>query len=256
MMMSASNGPSHSKRSDLRGTWPRALGSLALALLMILALRWALLEPYIIPSGSMFPTLMIRDHIFVNKFVYGLRLPFTSHTIVRWNQPARGEVVVFRSVDRDDIFLIKRIVGLPGDKIHITPNGLEINGARAENRPMTEVEKAQLLSDWPAPEREDLKRDFAMEIETLDGRDHALFRDQNFNQSETDVVTVPEGHVFVAGDNRDHSADSRVWGTLPSERILGRASLIWLSCEEALSESGQLCDPKTIRWQRLAKRVR
>lgn len=255
MTSDASTVSSQSKQTDMRGTWPRALGSLFLALLLIMTLRWALFEPYIIPSGSMFPTLMIRDHIFVNKFVYGLRLPFTSHYLIHWAQPQRGDVIVFRSVERDDTFLIKRIVGLPGDRVLLQPEGLQINGEKVPVRPMTEIEKTELLSDWPAGERDDMKRDFAMEVETLDTHDHALFRDQNFAQSETAEITVPEGHVFVAGDNRDHSADSRVWGTLPIDRILGRASLIWLSCEEALAESGQLCDPKTIRRQRLAKRV-
>jgi signal peptidase I len=242
-----------SKRIDQRGTWPRALASLALALLIILAMRWALFEPYVIPSGSMLPTLLIRDHIFVNKFAYGVRLPFSSYYFLRWSQPKRGEVVVFRSVERDDIFLIKRIVGLPGDTVFIAPEGLEVNGKRVDTSPMNAGEIEKLLSDWTPTAREEAKRDYKLEKEHLGDVTHALFLDQTFSQATIQPVKVPEGHVFVSGDNRDHSSDSRVWGTLPIERILGRASIIWLSCEEALADTGQLCDPRTIRWNRLAK---
>ncbi|HVK62428.1 MAG TPA: signal peptidase I [Bdellovibrionales bacterium] len=174
-------------KTDKRGTWLQALGSLTGAVLLILTIRWALFEPYVIPSGSMLPTLQIRDHIFVNKFAYGIRLPFSSHYLIRFGEPKRGDIIVFRSVDDDDIFLVKRVVGLPG--------------------------------------------------ETLEG------------------VTVPPDSYFMMGDNRENSADSRVWGVLPMNRILGRASLIWLSCEETLSESNQLCDPSTIRWNRIFMRV-
>lgn len=243
------------KPRDLRGTWPRALGALSLALLMILAMRWALFEPYVIPSGSMLPTLLIRDHIFVNKFAYGIRLPFSSYYFLRWSSPKRGDVVVFRSVDRDDIFLVKRIVGLAGDKILIRPEALEINGKPVETKPMSNDEVEKTLADWTPKARDEAIGDYNLETEFLDTLSHPIFLDKSFSQSTVDEVTVPEGHVFVSGDNRDHSSDSRVWGTLPTERILGRASVIWLSCEEALADSGQLCDPRTIRWNRIAKRV-
>lgn len=243
------------KKRDLRGTWPQALGSLFFSLLIILAMRWALFEPYVIPSGSMLPTLLIRDHILVNKFAYGLRLPFSSYHLTRWSEPMRGDVVVFRSVETNEIFLVKRVVGLPGDKIQLTPRGLMINDklVKAEVSPTEDVER--LLSDWTQESRADAIENFEIKLEALDGKTHFVFQDRSSPQPESNPAVVPEGRVFVAGDNRDHSSDSRVWGTLPIERILGRASVIWLSCEEALADTGQLCDPRSIRWNRFGKRV-
>jgi signal peptidase I len=224
-------------RTDKRGTWLQAFSSLFGAVLLILGIRWALFEPYVIPSGSMLPSLLIRDHIFVNKFAYGVRLPFSSHYFVRFGGPERGEVIVFRSVEADDTFLVKRVVGLPGDKILVNPDGsLVINGKPVSREKIDPIDPEMDLYD-----------------ENL-GRIHLSYDDRGITNPEF-TVTVPEDHYFMMGDNRDHSSDSRVWGALPANRILGRASVIWLSCEEALSESNQLCDPATIRWNRIFKRV-
>src|SRR3954469_21342838 len=93
------------------------LGSFLMAVAAILAFRWALFEPYVIPSGSMIPTLLIHDHILVNKLAYGLRIPFTKQWLMHFAAPQRGDIIVFRSVERNDLFLVKRLVGLPGDEI-------------------------------------------------------------------------------------------------------------------------------------------
>ncbi|MES2856538.1 MAG: signal peptidase I [Bdellovibrionota bacterium] len=224
-------------KQDRHGTWLQAIGSLFGAVLLILGIRWAVFEPYVIPSGSMLPSLLIRDHIFVNKFAYGVRLPFSSRYLVSFGKPERGEVIVFRSVESDDIFLVKRVVGLPGDEIEVKGDGsLVINGKSVAREIVDETEDGLLL--------------YSEELEPV----HIGYDDPSIT-NDPRTFKVPEDSYFMMGDNRDHSADSRVWGMLPSNRILGRASIIWLSCEETLSESNQLCNPETIRWNRLFKRV-
>jgi signal peptidase I len=243
-----------SKRRDLRGTWLQAFASLAGAIIFILAIRWALFEPYVIPSGSMLPTLLIHDHIFVNKFAFGVRLPFASHYAFRFSEPKRGDVLVFRSVENDDMFLVKRVIGLPGDEIQLRNDGLYINGLKAPTAPVADAEA--LLKDWtPDSRNEAIAQNEILEESLPSGKSetvtHAVFRDKEDPQPESSVIKVPEGNLFMSGDNRDHSADSRMWGTLPIDRVLGRASIIWLSCEEAMAQTNQLCNLQTMRWHRL-----
>lgn len=207
----------------------------------------------------MVPTLLVHDHIFVNKFAYGFRLPFSSHYLFRYASPKRGDVLVFRSVEDDNLFLVKRVVGLPGDQIQMKTDGLWIDGRRVETAPYTPAEAGLLLSDWTPEARlqaleqneilhERLPRDPA-------SKTHPIFRDKFESLPASAVIKVPDGSLFMSGDNRDHSADSRSWGTLPIDRVLGRASVIWLSCEEALAQTQQLCNPQTMRWHRLFKWV-
>jgi signal peptidase I len=246
------------KSKDLRGTWFQALASLFGAILFILAIRWALFEPYVIPSGSMIPTLLIHDHIFVNKFAYGVRLPFANRYVIRFTEPKRGDVLVFRSVEDDDMFLVKRVVGLPGDEVQLKSDGLYINGVKAPTEPYKDPEA--LLKDWtPDARNEALAQNEILEETLGDGPTaikHAVFRDKEEPQPESPAIKVPADHLFMSGDNRDHSADSRMWGTLPVDRVLGRASIIWLSCEEAMAQTNQLCNLQTMRWNRLFKSVR
>jgi len=245
-----------SRRKDLRGTWSQAIASLAGAIVFILAIRWALFEPYVIPSGSMLPSLLIHDHIFVNKFAYGLRLPFANHYSIRFGEPNRGDVIVFRSVEDDSVFLVKRVVGLPGDEIQLKVDGLYINGQKAPLTELNRDEKEALLKDWTPDSRAEAIEQNDVFEESLGDVKHPIFRDRAEPISESAVVKVPADHLFMSGDNRDHSADSRMWGTLPIDRVLGRASIIWLSCEEAMAQTNQLCNPQTMRWNRLFKRVR
>jgi signal peptidase I len=240
---------------DLRGTWPKAILSLVGAMVFILAIRWALVEPYVIPSGSMIPTLLIHDHIFVNKFAYGFRLPFATHYLVRFAPPARGDVIVFRSVEDDDVFLVKRVIGLPGDDIQMKDDGLYVNGKAVPLKLETPDQKLKVLQDWTPENRQEAIQANDIFNETLDSKVHPIFRDRSERQAESAIVKVPADHLFMSGDNRDHSADSRMWGTLPIDRVLGRASIIWLSCEEALAQTNQLCNPQTMRWKRLFKSV-
>lgn len=234
-------------KKNLRSTWPRSLGSLFGSILFVLAIRWALFEPYVIPSGSMLPTLQIRDHILVNKFAYGIRVPFSSKYLVRFGLPERGEVVVFRSVTNNDVFVVKRVVGLPGDKLQIQNGRVIVNGKPLE-RKQTEITQAMNLSDGAN-----------LYFESLGNKNHFVAfnspepgtPESQAQFTEDQEFTVPADHIFMMGDNRDHSDDSRSWGSLPIERVLGRASSIWLSCEEPLPGTNQLCNPDTIRWERL-----
>ncbi len=203
----------------------------------------------------MLPTLLVHDHIFVNKFAYGFRLPFAESYLIRFAPPGRGDVVVFRSMDDSHVFLVKRVIGLPGDRIQFKDEGLYVNAVAAPLAAMTESETIDQLADWTKESRIKAIDDFEMFNEELSDRKHPVFRDKFTREGETSVVTIPEGHLFMSGDNRDHSADSRVFGFLPVDHVLGRASLIWLSCEEALAQSGQLCNPQSMRWRRLFKRV-
>lgn len=241
---------------DLRGTWPQALSSLAGAILFILAIRWALFEPYVIPSGSMLPTLLVHDHIFVNKFAYGLRFPFASRYAIRFSEPKRGDILVFRSVEDDDVFLVKRVIGLPGDEIQLKTDGLYVNGVKAPLAALDDEQKKHLLRDWTPENREAAIEANDIFEESLGDVRHPIFRDRTEPQAESAVVKVPADHLFMSGDNRDHSADSRMWGTLPIDRVLGRASIIWLSCEEAMAQTNQLCNPQTMRWNRLFQKVK
>jgi signal peptidase I len=223
-----------------KGTWPRALLELFGAVVFVLAIRWALFEPYAIPSGSMIPTLLIHDHILVNKFAYGLRMPFQKNYLAHWSLPKRGEIIVFRSIDNADIYLVKRVVGLPGDTIDVSETGtISINGKAVEEK--ATAASAEL----------DEFRDYRWVKESFDsGASFTTIKDDT-TSSGRGPFTVGEGQLFMMGDNRENSSDSRVWGPLPLDNVLGRASLIWLSCEETLRDASRLCNPTTIRWKRM-----
>lgn len=233
--------------------WTEGWGSLAVALVLALFIRWLFLEAYVIPSGSMLPSLLIHDHIFVNKLTYGVRVPFSEQWVVKFREPKRGEIIVFKYPKDMSTFFIKRVVGEPGDKIYYENGTLYVNDKPMEKKlPMTPED-----FDWLRDE--DFRRDGAYNDEK---RNYVHFTEQlaetphNILLRKGDVyetygpVTVPDGHLFVMGDNRNNSADSRVWGFLPKQNILGQASFVWLSCEETLPFLPMICNPLTIRWGR------
>lgn len=175
-------------------------------LLFVLVIRSFIFEPFRIPSGSMMPTLLQGDYIFVKKYTYGLRLPVLESKIVEIGMPERGDVAVFRLPSDPNINFIKRVIGLPGDKLRYDNHRLTING-----------------------EEVDLQVDAAPRfIENLDGREHAILITHPGNVSRDGTYTVPEGHYFMMGDNRDNSRDSRYIDAIPETHLVGEAVRIWM----------------------------
>ena len=191
-------------------------------LLIVLVLRSFLVEPFQIPSGSMIPTLEVGDFILVNKFTYGLRLPVVGTKIVAMNEPKRGEVMVFIP-PHDSRYFIKRVVGLPGDTVRYDDKVLYINDERVLSEPIDQVE-----IEMP----NGMMQSGILLTEKLGEVDHET---QIMNAPSRDggrtVWVVPEGHYFMMGDNRDNSADSRVWGAVPEGNIVGKAFAVWMHKE-------------------------
>lgn len=189
-------------------------------LLIVLLIRSFLGEPYRIPSGSLLPTLMEGDFILVNKFVYGLRLPITNQTIVKIGKPKRGDIIVFRWPPNPSIDYIKRTIGLPGDHISYINKVLYINGKKM---PQTLVGAAVQGDDsghtWSVVKMQ----------EDLDGVKHDIYIREDVPAKDIIDLVVPPNSYFMMGDNRDGSWDSRGWGFVPDENLLGKAVLIWLS---------------------------
>ena len=246
------SGRGEQKQRNLRGTWPQALIHLGLSILIILSLRWALFEPYVIPSGSMIPTLLINDHILVNKFSYGLRLPFSSIWLWRWRDPKVGEVVVFRSLEQDDVYLVKRVVAVSGDRLEVVGDShLTLNKEPAPHIKFDQPrDKEKWFAHWPEVQRQEFEG--GTELENLNGVVH-LVRSSSHRgaEGEPQSFDISKNHFFAMGDHRDRSSDSRVFGEVPMDRILGRASLIWLSCDETLPESPNICNPLYLRGWRM-----
>jgi signal peptidase I len=189
--------------------------------LIVLLLRSFLVEPFRIPSGSMMPTLLIGDFILVNKYTYGIRLPVINTKIIDIGEPKRGDIVVFRFPKDPKVDYIKRIVGLPGDRIGYYNKQIYVNG---------EPVKKTLLGIYEGAGHESGR----MGSEMLFSEDlGAVTHDVLVRQGEPSVTegefVVPQGHYFVMGDNRDNSNDSRFWGAVPEGNLVGRAFFIWMS---------------------------
>ncbi len=196
------------------------VASLAPVLGLVLVLRSFVIEPFQIPSSSMVPTLKVGDFILVSKWTYGIRLPVLRNKIIEIDSPQRGDVMVFFP-PHEERYFIKRVIGLPGDEIHVLDGVLYINGDKMSQK---------VLQDEIAAPRS------VVMTEDLGSLEHAMQRrmvptrlSQNF------TAVVPEGHYFMMGDNRDNSSDSRVWGPVPEERIVGKAFARWMFWDKFLS---------------------
>jgi len=208
--------------------------SLGMALLIVLVIRSSIVEAFKIPSGSMIPTLLIGDHIFVNKFSYGLIVPFTDWIldepiyIFRRENPKSGDVIVFRFPKNPSQYYIKRVIGTPGDTVEIKNKQIFINGNPVNQTPVSDEKKESILASL---ENSRYQLDGLKIVrEDLSSSRPTIMLDQyNYSLIEFEPITVPENHFFVMGDNRDYSNDSRFWGFVPMKNVKGRAFVIWLN---------------------------
>jgi signal peptidase I len=203
-------------------------------ILIVFVLRSFLFEPFKIPSGSMIPTLLVGDFILVNKFTYGIRLPVINKKVIDINLPQRGDVMVFRYPEDPSLDYIKRVVGLPGDTVAYQNKKLTINGQSVPT---------QKIGDYLHQERLYYSEQY---LEKIGDVEHRLLNDtdapafipdasrfphrENCSYNASGVICqVPPGHYFMMGDNRDNSRDSRAWGFVPEENIVGKAFFVWLN---------------------------
>lgn len=187
-------------------------------LLIVLLLRSFAVEPFRIPSGSMLPTLRVGDFILVNKFSYGLRLPVLRTKFLPLGEPERGDVVVFKYPENPRIDYIKRVIGLPGDKIAYHDKKLTINGEPVE---------VDFVGPYNQPTNRGGPGTFGLFVEHLPEAEHQILIHPLAPAMDFEL-TVDEGHYFVMGDNRDDSRDSRYWGFMPEENLVGKAFFIWM----------------------------
>ncbi|WEF33847.1 signal peptidase I [Pseudoduganella chitinolytica] len=216
-------------------TWIEYSGSFFPVIALVFVLRSFLFEPFKIPSSSMVPTLLVGDLILVNKFTYGIRLPIINQKIVQINDPQRGDVMVFKyPMDMSQDY-IKRVVGVPGDKITYEGKKLTVNG-----KPVAYAAQEDYLDDESLVYKKQFK-------ESLTGVEHRILNDdraptlnlgdvRDFPNKEACTYTtegftcvVPAGNYFMMGDNRDNSADSRYWGFVPDKNIVGKAVAVWMN---------------------------
>jgi signal peptidase I len=207
-------------------------------LLVVLLLRSFLAEPFRIPSGSMKPGLLEGDFIAVNKYAYGLRLPVLRHKLIAIGEPQRGDVVVFHAPFDISQDFIKRLVGLPGDKIEYKDKVLYVNG-KPQPQDYLGVDYDIDLNGASTTVQKYL--------EDLEGVPHEIFVRSSKIGQDIPVFVVPAGHYFMVGDNRDNSADGRVWGFVPDKNIVGKAFLIWMSWDSL---------GHTIRFHRIGSKIR
>jgi signal peptidase I len=208
------------------------------ALFAVFAIRTAVAEPFRIPSGSMVPTMEIGDHILVTKYSYRLVVPIPGldKTIWQHSDPSRGDIIVFKYPPNPKQDFIKRVVGLPGDVIEVRENVVFLNDVEQVRDFQDDVEFKDSSCNV---------RNMKSHRETLNGVEHWILTGIGYDQSSTanyGPFTVPEGNVFVMGDNRDNSSDSRVWGTVPMDNIKGKAHFVWLSydsCEPGMPVLGE-----------------
>jgi signal peptidase I len=215
-------------------TWVEYSGSFFPVIAVVFFVRSFLYEPFKIPSGSMEPTLLAGDFILVNKFAYGVRLPVVNKKIIDVNLPKRGDVMVFRYPEDPSTDYIKRVVGVPGDKIAYKNKRLTVNGQKVTYEPLPDfLDESELV----------YRKQF---LENITGVQHKIL---NFEERPADVrdpddfpqrelcsydmegfaCSVPAGHYFMMGDNRDNSKDSRYWGFVPDQNIVGKAFFIWMN---------------------------
>lgn len=207
-------------------------------LLLVFLFRAFVFEPFRIPSGSLEPTLLTGDFILVNKYDYGVRLPVIHQKIIKKDEPARGDILVFRWPPNPSINFIKRVIGVPGDKISYINKELFVNGKKIPQSLLRQtVARGEEGAQWEVLEKEE---DFL-------GIKHHIYIDPKKSSQDYRDLIVPSGMFFVMGDNRDDSADSRFWGFVPEKNIVGKAVLVWMSWNNQ--------DYK-VRWSRIGSLIK
>ena len=214
-----------------RTSTARTLATWVLPLLALVGFRSAVAAPFHVPSGSMAPTIEIRDMILVSKLSYGLNVPWlrfdgspglgvlTTREVVSWADPQRGDVILFRYPPDPSQDFIKRVIGVPGDRVAVKKGEVWINGEAVER-----TEGGSYVFEDPSCGRSPTLR----YVEDIDGVKVDVLRDLARPARSFDEVIVPEDRLFVMGDNREHSADSRMWGWVPRAHVRGRAQGIWM----------------------------
>ncbi len=194
-------------------------------LAIVLVLRSFLVEPFQIPTGSMIPSLLVGDFVLVNKYAYGLRLPVIGTKIMAVDDPRRGEVMVFTH-PREGKYYIKRVIGLPGDTVRYEDKNLYINGEMIDKEYVRDISVDIQTVELPG----------TLYSEVLGGIRHAAqYIDGTGNRTTRTNWVIPAGQYFMMGDNRDSSYDSREWGTVPEENIVGKAIAVWMHKDPGLN---------------------
>lgn len=207
------------------------------ALLLVWIIRSFLIQPYRVPTGSLEPTILPDDFIAVKQYSYGLRFPISNSKMVSIGEPKRGDIALFRwPVDTSKLF-VKRVIGVPGDHIVYKNKTLTINGKEMKQEYLGKDENIEAGGVTSEVDRKK---------ENLDGIIHDIFVKPNENNFQDVDVVVPEGYYFMMGDNRDDSDDSRSWGFVPDNYLIGKAFGIWMSWDSSKYR---------IRWQRIGKAI-
>lgn len=201
-------------------------------ILVVFVFRSFIFEPFKIPSGSMIPTLLVGDFILVNKFTYGIRLPVLDKKIISINEPQRGDVMVFRYPENPSQDYIKRVIGLPGDTVAYHHKQLSINGEPVKQEKIDQYLHQERLyySDRFAVKTGKVAHQILNDSDTPEqvlGASSFPFRENCSYTVDGVTCKVPAGHYFMMGDNRDNSRDSRAWGFVPEQNIVGKAVFIW-----------------------------
>jgi signal peptidase I len=194
----------------------------------LFALRWTVVEPYVVPTGSMEPTLKTGDRLYALKCAYDIRFPFTEWIIFRTGKVKRGDVILFRAPKDRRITYVKRAVAVAGDIIEFRNGEMWVNGARVERAGAPTRSVMYDITD---------SAEKSLYVENLSGVRHYMILDNRFDghfMRTLEPITIPEGHMFAVGDNRDNSNDSRFWGFVPETELKGRAMFIWFSGWDSL----------------------
>lgn len=226
------------EKSKFKGMWLGKLfeqgRSFLPVFLLVFFLRSFLVEPFRIPSSSLEPTLLVGDFLLVNKYTYGVRFPVFDKKLIKVGKPKRGDVVVFSWPPNEKFDYIKRVIGIPGDKIIYHNKVLTINGVKA---------KQALIKHISFADEQGKLHDVELKQEVLANVKHDIYVNPSTKAFDFEI-TVPAGNYFMMGDNRDFSSDSRYWGFVPDKNLRGKAFLTWMSWNSTLTN---------IRWPRLGK---